>query len=71
VMPIFFRNFFHCRKCGGPQNEKICPHGEEDHENYKGRVMRHLLSEGKRPAETQMRPEVTDAILRHSKPFVE
>ncbi|MCK4702436.1 sulfate adenylyltransferase, partial [Candidatus Bathyarchaeota archaeon] len=53
------------------QNEKICPHGEEDHENYKGRVMRHLLSEGKRPAETQMRPEVTDAILRHSKPFVE
>ena len=71
VMPIFFRNFFHCRKCGGPQNEKICPHGEEDHENYKGRVIRQLLSEGKRPNETQMRPEVVDAILRHSKPFVE
>jgi len=71
VMPIFFRNFFHCKKCGGPQNEKICPHGEEDHENYKGRVMRDLLLKGLRPDETQMRPEVTDAILRHSKPFVE
>ena len=71
VIPIFFRNFFHCRKCGGPQNEKICPHGEEDHENYKGRVMRQLLREGKRPDENQMRPEVVDAILRHSKPFVE
>ena len=71
VMPIFFRNFFHCRKCGGPQNDKICPHGEADHENYKGRVMRDLLLKGLRPDETQMRPEVTDAILRHSQPFVE
>jgi len=71
VIPIFFRNFFHCRKCGGPQNDKICPHGEEDHVNYKGRVMRDLLMKGLRPDETQMRPEVVDAILRHSKPFVE
>ncbi len=71
VMPIFFRNFFHCRKCGGPQNEKICPHGEEDHVNYRGTVMRRLLMEGDRPDETMMRPEVVDAILRRSKPFVE
>jgi sulfate adenylyltransferase len=71
IIPIFFRNFFHCRKCGGPQNDKICPHGEEDRENYKGRVMRQLLSEGKYPDPTQMRPEVTEAILRHKNPFVE
>jgi sulfate adenylyltransferase len=71
IMPIFFRNFFHCSKCGGPQNDKICPHGEEDHVNYKGRVMRQLLMEGDRPDETMMRPEVVDAILRHGKPFVE
>jgi sulfate adenylyltransferase len=71
IAPIFFRNFFYCRKCGGPQNDKICPHGEEDRENYKGRVMRQLLSEGKYPDPTQMRPEVTEAILRHKKPFVE
>ncbi len=71
IIPIFFRNFFYCRKCGGPQNDKICPHGEEDHVNYKGRVMRDMLMKGLRPDETQMRPEVVDAILRHSKPFVE
>jgi sulfate adenylyltransferase len=71
IAPIFFRNFFHCNKCGGPQNDKICPHGDEDRENFKGRVMRQLLSEGKNPDPTQMRPEVTAAILRHEKPFVE
>ncbi len=71
IAPIFFRNFFHCNKCGGPQNDKICPHGEEDRENYKGRVMRKLLAEGKYPDPTQMRPEVTEAILRHKQPFVE
>ena len=71
IAPIFFRNFFHCNKCGGPQNDKICPHGEEDRENYRGRVMRQLLSEGKYPDVTQMRPEVTEAILRHEHPFVE
>lgn len=71
IAPIFFRNFFHCRKCGGPQNDKICPHGEEDRENYKGRFMRQLLLEGKHPDPTQMRPEVTEAILQHKHPFVE
>jgi len=71
ITPIFFRNFFHCKKCGGPQNDKICPHGEEDRINYKGRVIRKLLSEGKRPDEILMRPEVTEAILRHKHPFVE
>ena len=71
IAPIFFRNFFHCNKCGGPQNDKICPHGDEDRVNYKGRVMRQLLSEGKYPDITQMRPEVTEAILKHKQPFVE
>jgi sulfate adenylyltransferase len=71
IAPIFFRNFFHCNKCGGPQNDKICPHGEEDRVNYKGRVMRKLLAEGKHPDPTQMRPEVTKAILHHRQPFVE
>ena len=69
ITPIFFRNFFHCRKCGGPQNDKICPHGPEDHVNYSGTKMRSLLLEGKRPDETMMRPEVVDVILRHKEPF--
>jgi len=71
ISPIFFRNFFHCNKCGGPQNDKICPHGDEDRENYKGRVIRQLLSNGKYPDPTQMRSEVTAAILHHKKPFIE
>jgi sulfate adenylyltransferase len=71
ITPIFFRNFFHCKRCGGPQNDKICPHGEEDRESYKGRVIRRQLSMGERPSPTQMRPEVTEAILRHKKPFIE
>jgi sulfate adenylyltransferase len=70
IAPIFFRSFFHCNKCGGPQNDKICPHGDENRENYKGRVMRRLLSEGKYPSTTQMRPEVIEAILHHKQPFV-
>ena len=70
IMPIFFRNFFHCNKCGGPQNDKICPHESRDHEYFKGKLMRQLLSEGKRPDETQMRSEVVDVILRHEAPFV-
>ena len=70
IMPIFFRNFFHCNKCGGPQNDKICPHGDEDRENYKGREMRRLLSEGKRPRPEMMRSEVVDVILRHEYPFI-
>ena len=70
ISPIFFRNFFHCNKCGGPQNDKICPHDEKDRENYKGRVIRQLLSEGKYPDSNQMRPEVTKAILKHKNPFI-
>ena len=69
ITPIFFRNFFHCKKCGGPQNDKICPHGAEDHVNYSGTKMRTILLEGKRPDETMMRPEVVDVILRHKEPF--
>ena len=38
-----------------PQNDKICPHGDEDRENFKGRVMWQLLSEDKHPDPIQMR----------------
>jgi len=70
IAPIFFRSFFHCNKCGGVQNEKICPHGPEHHVNFKGRDMRKLLMNGERPSEIMMRPEVVDAVLRYENPFV-
>jgi sulfate adenylyltransferase len=70
VTPLFFRSFFYCKKCGGVQNDKVCPHGPEDHLNFKGREMRSMLMNGERPSELLMRPEVVDAILRHTEPFV-
>jgi sulfate adenylyltransferase len=71
IVPIFFRNFFHCKRCGGPQNDKICPHGVEEHVNYKGRAMRAKLLKGERPSPEMMRPEVVNVILNNRSPFVE
>jgi sulfate adenylyltransferase len=70
VTPIFFRSFFYCKKCGGVQNDKVCPHGPEEHLNFRGREMRSMLMKGERPSELLMRPEVVDAILRYTEPFV-
>jgi len=70
IAPIFFRSFFHCEKCGGVANDKVCPHGPEDHVNFSGTKMRQLLVKGERPSEMMMRPEVVDAILKHPEPFV-
>ena len=70
IAPIFFRSFFYCKKCGGVENDKICPHGEEHHINFSGTKMRGLLMKGERPSSEMMRPEVVDAILKHSEPFV-
>ena len=70
ITPIFFRNFFYCKKCGGVENDKVCPHGPEDHVNFSGTKMRQLLMKRKRPSKEMMRPEVVDAILRHREPFV-
>lgn len=70
IAPLFFRNFFYCKKCGGVENDKVCPHSPEDHVNFSGTKMRGLLAEGERPSKEMMRPEVVDAILRHQEPFV-
>jgi len=70
ITPLFFRSFFYCRKCGSVSNEKVCPHGPEDHLNFSGTKMRGLLSKGERPSPDMMRPEVIDAILKHPQPFV-
>ena len=70
VTPIFFRSFFYCKRCGGVENDKVCPHGSEDRIAFSGTRMRELLRRGERPSREMMRPEVVDAILRHPEPFV-
>jgi sulfate adenylyltransferase len=71
IIPVFFRSFFYCKKCGGVVNEKICSHSEEDRINFSGTKIRAMLKEGKTPPEDMMRKEVAEAILSFKNPFVE
>ena len=69
IEPMFFMSFFHCNKCGGISNDKVCPH--TDRVDFSGTKMRQLIEAGKRPPADSMRPEVADVILKSGKPFVE
>jgi len=70
IQPVFFMSFFFCKKCNAIANDKICPHGEEDHINFAGKIIRKKLSEGEIPPETMMRKEVSQTILKYDNPFV-
>ncbi len=70
IIPLFFRSFFYCKKCGGVANEKTCPHGEDKRINFSGTKIRELLSQGKAPPKEMMREEVTDIILNEKNIFV-
>ncbi len=70
ITPLFIREAFYCRKCGGMVNEKICPHGEEYRVRISGTSIRKALRAGQRPPEYVMRPEVADVILSFENPFV-
>ena len=71
IVPVFFRSFYRCTKCGGVVNEKICPHDQQYHINFSGKKIRELLVNGQVPPEDMMRKEVSETILRFKKPFVE
>jgi len=70
IMPLFFKSFFYCRKCGGVVNEKTCPHPENMHESFSGTRIRKILKEGNKPPSEIMRPEIAEIILKEGKPFV-
>lgn len=70
IMPLFFKAFFHCRRCGSVANEKTCPHGEEDRLNFSGTRLRELLSKGEVPPKELIRPEVARIIIEFGDPFV-
>lgn len=71
IIPIFFRSFSRCTKCGSIVNDKICPHEQKYHINFSGKKIRELLRNGKIPPEEMMRKEVAETILKFDKPFVE
>jgi sulfate adenylyltransferase len=71
IIPVFFRSFSRCTKCGGVVNDKICPHDQKYHINFSGKKIRELLRNGEIPPEDMMRKEVAKTILKFDKPFVE
>ncbi len=71
IIPVFFRSFSWCTKCGGVVNEKVCPHDQKYHMQFSGKNIRRMLREGKVPPENMMRKEVADTILKFKNPFVE
>ena len=70
ITPLFIREAFYCRRCGGMVNEKICPHGEEDRIRISGTKIREMLRKGEKPPEYMMRPEVAEAVISYGDPFV-
>jgi sulfate adenylyltransferase len=70
IVPIFFRSFSRCTKCGSVVNDKICPHDQEHHINFSGKKIREILNSGKIPPEDMMRKEVSEEILKFKNPFV-
>jgi sulfate adenylyltransferase len=70
ITPVFFRSFFFCKKCNSIANDKICPHGGDDHVNFAGRKIRAMLANGEVPPTDMMREEVSQTILKFDKPFV-
>ncbi len=69
IVPLFFTAFFHCHLCQGIANEKTCPHGEQDRNNFSGTELRKAILQGGE-VESFLRPEVAEVIRRFENPFV-
>lgn len=70
ITPIFFREFFYCRKCGGIVHEKICPHGEEHRIRFSGTYVRNAIMKKEGIPPYIIRPEVARVLLSYPNPFV-
>ncbi|WP_456374753.1 sulfate adenylyltransferase [Methanocaldococcus sp.] len=71
ITPMFFKEFFYCKKCKGIVNERICPHPMEDREYFSGTKIRNMIANGEVPPEYFMRKEVYETIMSFENPFVE
>ena len=70
IIPIKFRSFFYCKKCGNIANDKVCPHEGDDIVNFAGKKIRELLLNGEPPPLDMMRREVANTILNFENPFI-
>jgi len=70
IVPLFIREAFYCRKCGGMVNEKICPHEDKYRIRISGTKLRKMIREGRIPPEYMMRREVAEVIISSKDPFV-
>jgi len=71
ITPLFIRESFYCRKCGGMVNAKICPHSDEFKIRISGTKLREMIRSKQKPPEYMMRPEVAEVVLSFDNPFVE
>jgi len=71
ITPLFFKEFYYCKRCAGIASERTCPHGEEDKLSFSGTKLRKMFSEGEVPPKEFIRPEVAQAITKFPHPFVE
>ena len=71
ITPLFIRESFYCKKCGGFVNEKICPHSDENRIRISGTKLRRFILRKEKPPEYMVRPEVFEVILSFDNPFIE
>jgi sulfate adenylyltransferase len=71
ITPIFFMSFFFCKKCNSIANDKTCPHAQDEHIDFAGKIIRDKLVKQQIPPESMMRKEVAEEILKHGHPFVD
>ncbi len=64
IVPMFFDQVVHCRKCGTMVTPKTCPHDVDEHVAYSGSALREMLLRGERPPVEFTRPEVADILMK-------
>ncbi|MCL5253610.1 MAG: sulfate adenylyltransferase [Candidatus Thermoplasmatota archaeon] len=64
IVPLKYEETFYCKVCNGMASRKVCPHGDEFHENTSQTRIRKLLSEGKPLPSEILRPEVAEVLRK-------
>lgn len=71
ITPLFIRESYYCKKCGGMVNEKICPHSVKDRILISGSSIREMIKKRAIPPEYVLRREVAEILLSYKNPFIE